>query len=198
MVADKKGNGDPAEPDLKGEADPGGLACTVSVVEDTMFSDDDVRAMQLAMDQARLAQAVGEVPVGAVVLDGQGRVIGEGFNRTISGHDPTAHAEIVALRQAAQAMENYRLPEASLYVTLEPCAMCVGAMLHARLARIVYAADDPKTGACHSVLQVPALRQLNHQTKVHRGLMAGECGEMLREFFRARRLAAKHARTPDT
>jgi len=159
------------------------------------FNADDVDAMRLALEQAAQAQSLGEVPVGAVVLDGAGRVIGAGFNRTISGHDPTGHAEIVALRQAAQALGNYRLPEASLFVTLEPCAMCVGAILHARLARVVYGAADPKTGACHSVLNVPAIAQLNHQTQVEGGLLAQECGELLRGFFRARRQAAKQARS---
>lgn len=195
MAEKKPADGSPA-PDTNGGTNAVVRDGTVIATDGTVFSQDDVRAMKLAMDQARIAHALGEVPVGAVVLDGQGRVIGEGFNRTISGHDPTAHAEIVALRQAAQHLKNYRLPEATLFVTLEPCAMCVGAMLHARLARIVYAADDPKTGACHSVLQVPALRQLNHQTRVERGLMAEECAELLRDFFRARRLAARQARTP--
>jgi len=159
------------------------------------FSDADTYAMRLALELARQAQALGEVPVGAVVLDAAGKVIGQGFNRTITGHDPTGHAEIVALRQAAQAEGNYRLPEASLFVTLEPCAMCVGAILHARLARVVYAAADPKTGACHSVLNVPAIAQLNHQTQVEGGLLAQECGDLLRGFFRARRQAAKQARS---
>lgn len=159
------------------------------------FTGADIQAMRRALELARQAQALGEVPVGAVVLDAAGKVIGQGFNRTITSHDPTGHAEIVALRQAAQAEGNYRLPEASLFVTLEPCAMCVGAILHARLARVVYAAADPKTGACHSVLNVPAIAQLNHQTQVEGGLMAQECGDLLRGFFRARRQAAKQARS---
>ena len=154
----------------------------------------DADAMRLAIKQAQLAEALGEVPVGAVVLDGAGKAIGYGFNRTISSHDPTGHAEIVALRHAAQAVGNYRLPDATLFVTLEPCVMCVGAILHARLARVVYAAPDPKTGACHSVLNVPAVAQLNHQTQVEGGLLAQECGELLREFFRARRIAGKQTR----
>ncbi len=172
----------------------GGAQVAALGSEAAVFTDRDIQAMRLAMEHARQAEALGEVPVGAVVLDGAGKIIGTGFNRTITSHDPTGHAEIVALRQAAQAVGNHRLPEASLYVTLEPCAMCVGAMLHARLARVVYAASDPKTGACHSVLNVPAVAQLNHQTRVEGGLLARECGELLREFFRARRLAAKQAR----
>lgn len=143
--------------------------------------------MQAALQQAELAYQVGEVPVGAVVLDAEGRIIGQGFNRTITDHDPTAHAEIVALRQAAAALGNYRLPGASLFVTLEPCAMCMGAMLHARIRRVVYAATDPKTGACGSVLCVHAYPQLNHQTSVTGGLLAAECGDLLRQFFRERR-----------
>lgn len=146
--------------------------------------------MQAALQQAELAYQVGEVPVGAVVLDAEGRIIGQGFNRTITDHDPTAHAEIVALRQAAAALGNYRLPGASLFVTLEPCAMCMGAMLHARIRRVVYAATDPKTGACGSVLCVHAYPQLNHQTSVTGGLLAAECGDLLRQFFRERRCKA--------
>jgi tRNA(adenine34) deaminase len=137
--------------------------------------------------QAEAARAIGEVPVGAIVVDGSGRVLGEGYNRTIIDHDPTAHAEIVALRAAARALGNYRLPGLSLYVTLEPCAMCMGAMLHARLARVCFGATDPKTGACGSVLDVGAVAQLNHHTSFHGGVLAEPCGELLRRFFRERR-----------
>lgn len=143
--------------------------------------------MALAIQQAMLAWQAGEVPVGAIVVDADGNVIGRGHNRVIADSDPTAHAEIVALREAARAVGNYRLPGASLYVTLEPCVMCVGAMLHARLARIVYGAADPKTGACGSVLDVGALRQLNHHTSITTGVMADPCGDLLRRFFRERR-----------
>src|SRR5512140_3236840 len=117
--------------------------------------------MQSALEQARKAQAAGEVPVGAVVVK-DGEIVGTGFNAPISGHDPTAHAEIRALRDAAQRLGNYRLPGCELYVTLEPCAMCVGAMLHARIARLVYGAADPKTGACGSVIDLFAETELNH------------------------------------
>jgi len=143
--------------------------------------------MALALEQARLAWEAGEVPVGAVVVDAGGRVLGTGRNRTIADSDPTAHAEIVALRMAARAAGNYRLPGASLYVTLEPCAMCMGAMLHARLARVVYGAADPKTGACGGVLDLGGVARLNHQTSVRGGVLAGPCGELLRGFFRERR-----------
>jgi len=151
----------------------------------------DAEAMRLALEQAELAYAAGEVPVGAVVLDAQGQLIGSGFNRTISDSDPTGHAEIVALRAAAMHLGNYRLPGASLYVTLEPCIMCIGAMLHARLGRVIYGATDPKTGACGSVLGVQAIPQLNHQTIVEGGVLADECAAMLRRFFRERRAQAK-------
>jgi tRNA(adenine34) deaminase len=153
----------------------------------------DAAAMRLALEQARLAREQGEVPVGAVVLDASGRVLGSGFNRTIAGSDPTAHAEIEALRAAAAAMGNYRLPGMSLYVTLEPCAMCLGAMLHARLARVVYGASDPKTGACGSVLDFHTHPRINHQTQVVGGVLQDECGELLRAFFRERRARPKPA-----
>ncbi|CAM3979624.1 tRNA adenosine(34) deaminase TadA [Bordetella bronchialis] len=147
----------------------------------------DTDMMALALDQAREAWRVGEVPVGAVVVDAQGQVLGAGYNRTIIDSDPTAHAEIVALRAAARRLANYRLPGLTLYVTLEPCVMCMGAMLHARLARVCYGASDPKTGACGSVLDVGAVAQLNHHTSFHGGVLAEPCGEVLRQFFRARR-----------
>ncbi|ALM86889.1 tRNA adenosine(34) deaminase TadA [Bordetella sp. N] len=143
--------------------------------------------MQLALEQAHAAIPVGEVPVGAVLVDAEGRVLGTGYNRTIIDHDPTAHAEVVALRAAARHLNNYRLPGLSLYVTLEPCVMCMGAMLHARLARVCFGATDPKTGACGSVLDVGAVPQLNHQTLFHGGILAEPCGDLLRSFFRARR-----------
>jgi tRNA(adenine34) deaminase len=161
-----------------------------------VFSAADALAMQAALAQAGLAYAAGEVPVGAVVLDEKGQCIAAGFNRTVGAHDPTGHAEIVALRQAAQLAGNYRLPGMSLFVTLEPCMMCLGAMLHARLARVVYGASDPKTGACGSVLSAHEIARLNHQTQVQGGLLAQECGAALRLFFRERRAGAKRPR-PD-
>ena len=143
--------------------------------------------MQLALAQAAQAQQLGEVPVGAVLVDAQGELLAAGFNRTIIDHDPTAHAEIVALRAGAKQVQNYRLPGASLYVTLEPCAMCLGAMLHARLARVVFGAPDPKTGVCGSVLNLALEKQLNHHTQVEGGVLAQECGDTLRQFFKERR-----------
>jgi tRNA(adenine34) deaminase len=148
--------------------------------------------MGLALAQAQAAQRVGEVPVGAVVVH-QGRVVGAGHNSPIGDHDPSAHAEINALRQAAQNLGNYRLEDCTLYVTLEPCAMCAGAMLHARLARVVYGAADPKTGACGSVINLFAEEKLNHHTTVTGGVLAEECGQLLRDFFIQRRAQAIHA-----
>lgn len=144
--------------------------------------------MTLALEQARAAYDMGEVPVGALVVSSQGDILGQGYNRTIIDRDPTAHAEIVALRGAARALENYRLPGVTLYVTLEPCIMCIGAMLHARLARVVFGAYDRKTGACGSVLDVGAVSQLNHHTSVTGGVLAEPCGDLLRRFFRERRI----------
>lgn len=154
----------------------------------------DGMGMHAALAMARQAADAGEVPVGAVVIDAGGAVVGRGFNRCIVDHDPTGHAEIVALRDAARRVGNYRLPGLALYVTLEPCAMCMGAMLHARLARVVYGASDPKTGACGSVLDVPAVGQINHHTTVVGGVLADECASALQEFFRMRRQAAREAR----
>ena len=141
----------------------------------------------MALAQAAQAQQLGEVPVGAVLVDAQGELLATGFNRTIIDHDPTAHAEIVALRVGAKQAQNYRLPGASLFVTLEPCAMCLGAMFHARLARVVFGAPDPKTGVCGSVLNLSLEKQLNHHTHVEGGVLAQECGDTLRQFFKERR-----------
>ena len=162
---------------------------------------DDARFMRLALAEARAAAEIGEVPVGAVVVK-DGHVIATGRNAPIDGHDPTAHAEIVALRAAAQALGNYRLEGCTLYVTLEPCAMCSGAMLHARLARVVFGATDPKTGAAGSVLNLFDHAQLNHQTVVQGGVLAEEGAQLLRGFFKERRvnphpLRDDALRTPD-
>jgi tRNA(adenine34) deaminase len=162
---------------------------------------DDARFMRLALAEAQAAAQAGEVPVGAVVVK-DGRVIATGRNAPIDGHDPTAHAEIVALRAAAQALGNYRLDGCSLYVTLEPCAMCSGAMLHARLARVVFGATDPKTGAAGSVLDLFGHARINHQTIVQGGVLAEEGAQLLRGFFKERRvnlhpLRDDALRTPD-
>ena len=142
--------------------------------------------MREALALAAEAAAAGEVPVGAVVVRG-GEIVGRGYNRPITSSDPTAHAEIVALREAAQALGNYRLPGCDLYVTLEPCAMCVGAMIHARLARVVYGARDPKTGACGSIVDLPSIAHWNHHGTFVGGLLADECGAVLKAFFAVRR-----------
>jgi tRNA(adenine34) deaminase len=147
---------------------------------------NDVEFMGLALEQARLAAAAGEVPVGAVVVR-DGRVVGAGWNSPVAQCDPTAHAEIVALRQAARAAGNYRLDDCDLYVTLEPCAMCGGAMLHSRLRRVVYGAADPKTGAAGSVVNLFAQSRLNHRTELVGGVRGEECGALLQAFFQERR-----------
>jgi len=147
---------------------------------------DDEKFMREALALAGEAAAAGEVPVGAVVVR-DGRVIGRGFNRPIGSADPTAHAEIVALREAAAAERNYRLPGCQLFVTLEPCAMCVGALVHARLARVVFGAKDPKTGACGSIVDLPAIAHWNHHGRFEGGLLADECSAALKDFFAARR-----------
>ncbi len=150
------------------------------------MTDDNERFMRHAIKLAREAEAAGEVPVGAlVVLNGE--IIGTGWNRPIQSHDPSAHAEIIALRAAASALGNYRMPGAILYVTLEPCPMCAGAMVHARIARVVFAAADPIAGSAGSALNVFATPTLNHRPAVQGGVLAEECGAMLKEFFRARR-----------
>jgi tRNA(adenine34) deaminase len=150
------------------------------------MSAQDEQAMRLALDQAHNAALVGEVPVGAVIMRA-GQVMATGYNRPITEHDPTAHAEIVALRHAATLMGNYRLPECELFVTLEPCAMCAMALLHARFKRVVFGAVDPKTGAAGSVLNLFDLPQLNHHTQVQGHVLATQCGQVLRDFFALRR-----------
>ena len=142
--------------------------------------------MREALSLAAQAAAAGEVPVGAVVVK-DGRVVGRGSNRPITSSDPTAHAEIVALREACAAVGNYRLPGCELYVTLEPCAMCVGAMVHARLGRVVYGTRDPKTGACVSIVDLPAIAHWNHHGVFSGGLLADDCAAILRSFFADRR-----------
>jgi tRNA(adenine34) deaminase len=142
--------------------------------------------MRRALELAACAEAEGEVPVGAVLVH-EGRIVAEAWNRPISLDDPTAHAEIQALRAAGQALGNYRLPGTTLYVTLEPCAMCAGAMVHARLARLVYGAADPKAGAAGSVFDLVRTPELNHQVEVTAGVLAERCAAQLQAFFRARR-----------
>ena len=151
---------------------------------------NDALYMRQAIDQAHNAWALGEVPVGALLVR-EGVVIATGFNQSIGTHDPTAHAEIMALRAAATVLGNYRLPGCDLYVTLEPCAMCAGAMMHARLARVIYGAPDPKTGACGSIVNLFEQDKLNHHTHVTGGVLAEDCANMLKTFFAERRAAVQ-------
>ena len=147
----------------------------------------DTAWMQLAIEQARAAESAGEVPVGAIVVSAGGEMIARGSNQVLRTSDPTAHAEIVALRAAGASLANYRLLGCTLYTTLEPCAMCAGAILHARIARLIFATPDPKAGACGSVLQVMNHPALNHRVEVSSGVLGDACSAMLSDFFRARR-----------
>lgn len=150
------------------------------------MSNLDIDFMHAALELAVHAEKAGEVPVGAVVVK-NGAIIGQGYNRPISTADPTAHAEIMALRDAAKYLGNYRLTDCALYVTLEPCVMCLGAMFHARIARLIYGAPDPKTGACGSVIDLAAELRLNHHMQLTRGILAEEGGRKLKQFFAGRR-----------
>ncbi|WP_376695194.1 tRNA adenosine(34) deaminase TadA [Wenzhouxiangella sp. EGI_FJ10305] len=151
------------------------------------MSPNDSEWMQHALELAQRAEAMGEVPIGAVLVDAEGKILGEGWNRVITDADPTAHAEVVALREAASGVNNYRLPDTTLYVTLEPCSMCAGALVNARVRRVVYAADDLRAGAHHSIFEVLTSPELNHRCQVTRGVLADASAEMLRQFFRSRR-----------
>ena len=146
----------------------------------------DIDFMRLALAEAQLAADLGEVPVGAVLVH-QGQVIGRGFNQPISSNDPSAHAEMVALRQAALAQSNYRLPDTTLYVTLEPCTMCAGLLIHSRISRLVFGASEPRAGAVVSRAQMLDQAWMNHRIEVEGGVLAEECGEVLRAFFKGRR-----------
>lgn len=150
------------------------------------MSAQDAELIQAALEQAREAAAAGEIPVGAIITSG-GKVIATGQNRTIRDCDPSAHAEVVALREACLAQANYRLTDATLYVTLEPCAMCLGAIMQARLSRVVFGAYDPKAGAAGSAVDLTESPAFNHRIEVMGGVMADECGEVLQDFFRSRR-----------
>ncbi|WP_239689727.1 tRNA adenosine(34) deaminase TadA [Rodentibacter caecimuris] len=152
-----------------------------------MRSDFDEKFMRLALDLADKAESLGEIPVGAVLVDSEGNVLGEGWNLSITENDPTAHAEIVALRHAAKKVQNYRLLDTTLYVTLEPCTMCAGAILHSRIRRLVFGASDYKTGAVGSRFHFFDDYQMNHTVEITGGILAEECGEKLSAFFRKRR-----------
>jgi tRNA(adenine34) deaminase len=155
--------------------------------DSTPVESEDYAFMQAALAEAKKAWEKAEVPVGAIVVDPEGEIIGRGHNQPIAGSDPTAHAEIVALRQAAAHRRNYRLPGCSLYVTIEPCIMCLGALLQARIRRLVFGAPDPKGGACVSLFRLPEDPRLNHRLEVVPGVAEAECRGLLQEFFRRRR-----------
>jgi tRNA(adenine34) deaminase len=161
----------------------------------TSNSTSDLDFLHHAIAEARAAELAGEVPVGSIIVR-HGEILARGRNRVISDSDPTAHAEIVALRAAGQALGNYRLEACDLYTTLEPCAMCAGAILHARIRRLVYAAPDPKAGACGSVLSVLNHPRLNHRVELVSGLLAAECGTLLTNFFRSRRQQTSELQAP--
>jgi tRNA(adenine34) deaminase len=150
------------------------------------MTDSDVAFMQEALAEARSAAAGGEVPIGAVLVQ-EGRVLARSGNRTIRDNDPTAHAEIIVLREAARRMRNYRLADVTLYVTIEPCSMCAGAIVQARVPRLVYGADDPKGGAVRTCFQILSDHRLNHQVEVNSGLLASECAAVIQSFFSERR-----------
>lgn len=162
------------------------LGYTDALIDNAVQDMTDEEYMRAALEQARLAGSCGEVPVGAVVvLDGE--IVGRGFNQPIGRHDPTAHAEVMALRDAGERLGNYRLPGCELYVTLEPCAMCSGAIMHARVSRVVFGARDPKTGVAGSVIDLFQEKRLNHHATIVGGVLAEECGALLSSFFAARR-----------
>jgi tRNA(adenine34) deaminase len=150
------------------------------------MTDDDSRFMKLALELAKKAVLKDEVPVGALIVR-NGEIIGRGMNASISDHDPTSHAEINAIRDAAKTIKNYRLKDCSIYVTLEPCAMCVGAIQHARLEKIIYGAPDPKTGACGSMVDLINIKEINHHAEAVGGVLEKECGQILKDFFLSKR-----------
>ena len=193
------GNSSPVGADVPGAPEPGdagdahpddeAAGATAAGAMPAGVTAADARYMARALELARAAQDQGEVPVGAVLLGPQGEVLAECGNAPIAAHDATAHAEIRVLREAGLALENYRLPGTTLYVTLEPCPMCAGALVQARVARLVFGAADPRTGACGSVIDLPRDKRWNHRIEVVGGVLAGECAELLQSFFAARRQA---------
>ena len=150
------------------------------------MTDEDLKFMKLALGLAKKAELKNEVPVGALVVR-DGKIIGRGMNTSISDYDPTSHAEINAIREAAKAIKNYRLKDCTIYVTLEPCAMCVGAIQHARIEKIIYGAPDPKTGACGSMIDLISVKEINHHAEALGGILEKECGQILKDFFLSKR-----------
>lgn len=172
--------------DVRQAVEDASLLPASPVAAPSVWNAQDVFFMTRALELARMAEAAGEVPVGAVVVK-NGAIVGEGWNRPISTRDPSAHAEMIAMRSAATVLDNYRLLDTTLYVTLEPCSMCAGAMVHARVKRLVFAATDPRAGAAGSVFNIVQHSALNHRVELETGLMAQECAGVLRQFFASRR-----------
>lgn len=150
------------------------------------MTNEDLKFMRLALELAKKAELKNEVPIGALIVR-DGKIIGRGMNTSISDYDPTAHAEINAIRDAAKTIKNYRLKNCSIYVTLEPCAMCVGAIQHARIEKIIYGAPDPKTGACGSMIDLVSVKEINHHAEATGGILEKECGQILKDFFLSKR-----------
>ena len=150
------------------------------------MTDEDLKFMKLALGLAKKAELKNEVPVGALIVQ-NGEIIGQGMNTSISDHDPTSHAEINAIREAAKSIKNYRLKDCVIYVTLEPCAMCVGAIQHARIEKIIYGAPDPKTGACGSMIDLISVKEINHHAEAIGGILEKQCGQILKDFFLSKR-----------
>ena len=150
------------------------------------MTDEDLKFMKLALGLAKKAELKNEVPVGALIVQ-NGEIIGQGMNTSISDHDPTSHAEINAIREAAKSIKNYRLKDCAIYVTLEPCAMCVGAIQHARIDKIIYGAPDPKTGACGSMIDLISVKEINHHAEAIGGILEKQCGQILKDFFLSKR-----------
>ena len=150
------------------------------------MTDEDLKFIKLALGLAKKAELKNEVPVGALIVR-NGEIIGQGMNTSIGDHDPTSHAEINAIREAAKAIKNYRLKDCAIYVTLEPCAMCVGAIQHARIEKIIYGAPDPKTGACGSMIDLISVKEINHHAEAIGGILEKECGQILKDFFLSKR-----------
>ncbi len=163
-----------------------------SIIDNNQNLEFEKSMMNLALKQAYMAYKIGEVPIGAIIVDQKGVLVSQGYNKTIITHDPSAHAEIVALRAAASRLGNYRLNGLSLYVTIEPCIMCIGAVFNARLSKLIFGAYAPKTGACGTIIDIGLIKKLNHQTKIIKNILPKCCGRIMKKFFYEKRLVKRH------